>query len=192
MFDLNNWMNLQKLNNRIKIVELVWIYGKNWCSKFFFFFLILLMTWLGRAPPNVHDFEISNATLTRFLDTFNWLVHHFFQISTGQNFKLFAMVPFQISLFNLYLFYIFKRQSWNGNLPNLTIHPFRGLASSLALVPFSDRCGISQSTSFGGQHTRWHIVWCPPLGGSTSSLAHWAFEAQCLALILFVMAQAPH
>ncbi|XP_022945840.1 reticulon-like protein B14 isoform X3 [Cucurbita moschata] len=60
--------------------------------------LALLVNW---APPNVHDFEISNATFTRFFDTVNWLVHHFFQISTGQNFKLFAMVMGSIWLVSL-------------------------------------------------------------------------------------------
>ena len=32
---------------------------------------------------------------------------------------------------------------------DLTIHPLRGPASSLTLVPLSNRCGISQSTPFG-------------------------------------------
>ncbi|KAG7013004.1 Reticulon-like protein B9, partial [Cucurbita argyrosperma subsp. argyrosperma] len=60
--------------------------------------LALLINW---APPNVHDFEISNATFTRFFDTVNRLVHHFFQVSTGQNFKLFAMVMGSIWLVSL-------------------------------------------------------------------------------------------
>ncbi|XP_022968135.1 reticulon-like protein B14 [Cucurbita maxima] len=60
--------------------------------------LALLINW---APPSVHDFEISNATLTHFFDTFNWFLHHFFQISTAQNFKLFAMVMGSIWLVSL-------------------------------------------------------------------------------------------
>ena len=55
---------------------------------------------------------------------------------------------------------------------DLTIHPLRGPASSLTLVPFSNRCGIPQSTPFRanvlvGTPPRVH-----PLQGSASSLAH--------------------
>ena len=40
--------------------------------------------------------------------------------------------------------------------------PLRGPTSLLALIPLSNRCGISQSTPppFGAQRPRWHTVWC--------------------------------
>ena len=38
---------------------------------------------------------------------------------------------------------------------DLTIHPIQGSASSLALVPLSNRCGISQFAPFRAQHPRW-------------------------------------
>ena len=41
---------------------------------------------------------------------------------------------------------------------------FGGPASSLELIPFSNRCGISRSC--------WHTASCPPPSGLTSSLAH--------------------
>ena len=38
---------------------------------------------------------------------------------------------------------------------DLTIHPFQGPTSSLALVPLPNRHGISQSTPFKAQRPRW-------------------------------------
>ncbi|CAK9316889.1 unnamed protein product [Citrullus colocynthis] len=49
--------------------------------------LIILM-----SPPNAQDFEISESTFTHLFQTFNWLLHNFFEISSGHDFKLFAMV----------------------------------------------------------------------------------------------------
>ncbi|XP_022150651.1 reticulon-like protein B14 [Momordica charantia] len=51
--------------------------------------LALLANW---APPNVHDFQISESTFRHLFDSFNWLLFNFFEVSSGHDFKLFAMV----------------------------------------------------------------------------------------------------
>ena len=65
--------------------------------------------------------------------------------------------------------------------------PFRGPASSLALVPFSNRCRTPQSTPFRAHCPYWHTALCPPPFEAQTPCWH---IAQCLALIPFVTAQA--
>ena len=44
---------------------------------------------------------------------------------------------------------------------DLTIHPLRGLTSSLVLVLLSNRCGISQSTPFKAKQPGWYSFFSP-------------------------------
>ncbi|KAA0034583.1 reticulon-like protein B14 [Cucumis melo var. makuwa] len=61
--------------------------------------MLLLFLWKKLAflpvpwsPPTAQDLEISDSSLTHLFQTFNWFLHSFFQISNGNDFKLFAMV----------------------------------------------------------------------------------------------------
>ena len=63
-------------------------------------------------------------------------------------------------------------RSFLQSMWNLTIHLFRGLAFSLALVPLFNWCGISQYTTFRAQHPRWHTARCPPFFKAQRSRWH--------------------
>ena len=72
---------------------------------------------------------------------------------------------------------------------NLTIHPLQGSTSSLALVPFSNRCGTpTKSTSLQGPTS----LLAPPCVYPPSGNRLLAHIVQCLALVPFVSAQAHH
>ena len=73
---------------------------------------------------------------------------------------------------------------------DLTIHPLREVStplsptSSLALIPFSNRCGTPQSTPFGAQCSCWHTVSCTPLIEVSTPYPLWG-PASSLALVPF-------
>ena len=82
---------------------------------------------------------------------------------------------------------------------DITIRPFRGPASSLTLVPFSNRCGTSFEPSvltvtlprvypFGEQQEGWHIVRCLALISFVTTQIH---RQQILSFLNFPFQASP-
>ena len=79
----------------------------------------------------------------------------------------FSLNAFKTNLLCKGFYTLIKNASFSSPTPqpmwNLTIHPLWGSVSSLALVPFSNRCGTPQST--GAYRPCWHTASCSPPPG---------------------------